>query len=221
MILSLTVLCSEWMFDEFVPVTLTLSHFCSFSRAHRRHRRLHREQLPTSPTPPPPPPHLLQFLRNLLNTMMLETTGAKTVTSPLVPCLIFSCTCTAKCTKRFVCVCVSVFEAQFLHWYLIWQQSAQSSRISLFLVFLRLWIRTTDPGLLLRPKRSRICLQKRSWQNPPKVTGLSAPCHDLLISPWGRFLSDRPVTEPLNFVSHLLLPGHLLNLDFCSSLSVS
>lgn len=34
--------------------------------------------------------------------MTLETTGAKTVTSPLVLCLIFSRTCTAKPIERFV-----------------------------------------------------------------------------------------------------------------------
>lgn len=37
-----------------------------------------------------------------LNTMTLETTGAKTVMWPLVPCLIFSHTVTAKRIKRFV-----------------------------------------------------------------------------------------------------------------------
>lgn len=41
-------------------------------------------------------------LPSRLNIMMRETTGARTVTSPLVPCLIFSRTCTANHTERFV-----------------------------------------------------------------------------------------------------------------------
>lgn len=40
--------------------------------------------------------------RSRLNITMQETTGAETVTSPLVPCLTFSHTCTAKHIERFV-----------------------------------------------------------------------------------------------------------------------
>lgn len=40
--------------------------------------------------------------RSRLNITMQETTGAETVTSPLVPCLTFSHTCTAKRIERFV-----------------------------------------------------------------------------------------------------------------------
>lgn len=79
---------------------------CPSSLFFSRHLQRRRRRPRTSPRlrlsqphlrlRPPQPPHP----RNSSNTMMQETTGVKTVTSPLVPCLIFSHTYTAKCTER-------------------------------------------------------------------------------------------------------------------------
>lgn len=62
--------------------------FPPLSRTSRK--RAGRHSLPRLPS------------RSPLNTMTLETIGAKAVTSPRAPCLIFLITCTAKSTERFV-----------------------------------------------------------------------------------------------------------------------
>lgn len=78
-----------------LPAALTLRSFVffSFSRVHLRQptSRQLSARLRLWPRP-----------RSRLNTMTLVTIGAKTVTSPLVPCLIFSRTCIAKLIERFV-----------------------------------------------------------------------------------------------------------------------
>lgn len=64
---------------------------------------------------------------------------------------------------------------------------------------LRLWTRMTDPGLPLRAKSKRTSCQTRSWLNPLKVLVLHL--QRILQTYHSLFF------EPLNFVSHILVPG--------------
>lgn len=109
---SVFIFCGTEFKNKLVPsITVCVNPDCvsclldfppSLFLSRPRHLQCrHRRQQPTSR---PSPPQLRLRLRPLsrLSTMTLEITGAKTVTSPLVPCLIFSRTCTANCTERFV-----------------------------------------------------------------------------------------------------------------------
>lgn len=91
---------SEWILlssthhvDSPPSLFLSRPQRCRLHRERRWTRRLSAQRLRLRPRP-----------RIRLNTMMLETTGAKTVTSPLVQCLIFSRTCITKHIERFVTV---------------------------------------------------------------------------------------------------------------------
>lgn len=86
------IFCSEWIL--FISRCHVDSHPSLFPGRPRRRRQDHPQTMRSwQPWLHP---------RSRLNIMTQETTGAETVTSPLVPCLIFSHTCTAKHIERFV-----------------------------------------------------------------------------------------------------------------------
>lgn len=112
------------------------------SRPRRRRRRQERPQ-----TRRPSPTRLRP--RSRLNTMTQETTGAKTVTSPLVPCLIVSRTCTAKRIGRFV----SLFYTSFTKYGRPYLSAVQDTFSFVFSCF-----SLEGVGLIFIPGQSFICL---------------------------------------------------------------